>query len=198
MLTAITEDKEEAAAASPRVRPRDRHSNYESYKKIDLRYYFGLLKMYLFKRRLKLRARYKLRLIHDELEATSAESTVVLRRIVNGDFLVGFQGCLSANDMKQHISEQCCVTLDRITLVANAEILDGGRLWNYKRLMRLSQDPVIAGFTLAQQSTFDIRVAIHEDVQHDKSQGYELKGICLSNFSGKLPFNTDWPGDPRM
>ena len=102
----------------------------------------------------------------DEDEALTAASTTILRLAISGDFILGFQGSLSADQMKQHISAKLSVTADRIILWTKVAILEGNygeRPWDFEKLMQLSQVPV--GSTLAQQTTFDIYVAIREDVQ---------------------------------
>jgi len=122
--------------------------------------------------------RTSVHLLEDEFEAMNAGATTILR-VACGDFILGFQGSLSANEMKYHISDKLSVTADRLTLsTGDGAILLGERPWDFEKLTRLSQAPV--GFTLREDTYVDILVTIGEDVHQrapkGKSEGKGEKG----------------------
>ena len=168
-----------------RMRPRDRHLNSQLDDQNGLRYCFNLLKMVMWKSRLKLRKRCALRFIHDEQEIHNTEGIVILRQI-NGGFIFGFQGCLNADEMKARVSALCGPPFNAIMLlVDDKELKGGGRLWNFERLKSLC--PAAAGFSSTQHLAVEITVVISQVcVTKGKS-----KGISRHLW-------TDWPGDPSM
>ena len=168
-----------------RMRPRDRHLNSQFHDQNGFRYCFNLLKMVMWKSRLKLRKRCALRFIHDEQEIHNTEGIVILRQI-NGGFIFGFQGCLNADEMKARVSALCGPPFNAIMLlVHDKELKGGGRLWNFERLKSLC--PAAAGFSSTQHLAVEITVVISQVcVTKGKS-----KGISRHLW-------TDWPGDPSM
>ena len=66
----------------------------------------------------------------------SASITSVLVVLVSGEIIFSFEGSMSANEMKQDICRRTPFPVDRITLLANAEPLDGDRPWDHEKLLQ--------------------------------------------------------------
>ena len=120
--------------------------------------------------------RTSVHLLEDEFEAMNAGATTILR-VACGDFILGFQGSLSANEMKYHISDKLSVTADRLTLsTGDGAILLGERPWDFEKLTKLSQAPV--GFTLREDTYVDILVTIALDVHQRATYKVHMPFTC--------------------
>jgi len=123
-------------------------------------------------------------LLENEFEAMNASSTTILR-VIGGDFILGFQGSLSANEMKYHISDKLSVTADRLTLsTEDGAILLGERPWDFEKLTQLSQAPV--GFTLREDTYVDILVTIELDLHQRATYKVHMPFTCRN--CGEIPW----------